>query len=120
MQIPAVDMPLVQKGQQVRLQFDGFPAIVFSGWPQASYGTFGGTVTAIDPSVDSNGKFKIWVVPDSKKQWPAQLRYGGGVKGIALLKDVPIVYELWRQLNGFPAEYYKPGDEAETKQKNEK
>ena len=24
-----------------------------------------------------------------------------------LLKDVPIWYELWRQINGFPPEYYK-------------
>ncbi|MBC7913501.1 MAG: HlyD family efflux transporter periplasmic adaptor subunit, partial [Pyrinomonadaceae bacterium] len=107
MQISAVDMPLVQKNQRVRLQFDGFPAIVFSGWPQASYGTFAGTVSAIDPSVNSSGKFKIWVVPEGKKPWPSQLRFGGGAEGIALLNDVPIIYELWRQLNGFPAEYYK-------------
>jgi multidrug resistance efflux pump len=107
MKIPAVDMPLVQNGQKVRLQFDGFPAIVFSGWPQASYGTFGGKVSAIDPSVNPDGTFRIWVVPDDR-QWPKQLRYGGGAQGIALLNDVPIVYELWRQLNGFPAQYYTP------------
>jgi multidrug resistance efflux pump len=108
MKIPAVDMPLVQKGQRIRLQFDGFPAIVFSGWPQASYGTFGGKVSAIDPSVNADGTFRIWVVPDEKRLWPKQLRYGGGAQGIALLNDVPIVYELWRQLNGFPAQYYNP------------
>jgi hypothetical protein len=36
------------------------------------------------------------------------LRIGGGANGIALLKDVPIWYELWRNINGFPREYYKP------------
>jgi multidrug resistance efflux pump len=117
--IPAVDMALVQKGQKVRLQFDGFPAIVFSGWPQASYGTFGGNVSAIDPSIDPDGTFRMWVVPDGKRPWPKQLRYGGGARGIALLKDVPIIYELWRQLNGFPAEYYQSGA-TEKKEKHEK
>jgi len=39
---------------------------------------------------------------------------GGGANGIALLKDVAIGYELWRNINGFPPEYYK-AKEAETK-----
>ncbi len=120
MKIPAVDMPLVQKEQKIRLQFDGFPAIVFSGWPQASYGTFGGKVLAIDPSVNTDGTFRIWVVPDDKKQWPKQLRYGGGAQGIALLNNVPVVYELWRQLNGFPAQFYQPNTNTEKAEKNEK
>jgi hypothetical protein len=33
---------------------------------------------------------------------------GGGAIGMMLLKDVPIWYELWRQINGFPPEYYTP------------
>ncbi|WP_207427402.1 HlyD family secretion protein [Pedobacter sp. SYSU D00535] len=118
--ISPVDMPLIKPGQRVRLQFDGFPAIVFSGWPQASYGTFGGKIATVDPSINPNGKFRIWVVPDGEKPWPQQLRYGGGTQGIALLKDVPIIYELWRQLNGFPPEYYKGPSETEKKEKNEK
>ena len=32
---------------------------------------------------------------------------GSGAQGIALLKDVPIWYELWRNINGFPPDYYK-------------
>jgi hypothetical protein len=32
---------------------------------------------------------------------------GSGASGIALLNDVPIWYELWRQLNGFPPDYYE-------------
>ena len=29
---------------------------------------------------------------------------------MALLKNVPIWYELWRQLNGFPPDYYQDKD----------
>ncbi|MBC7760095.1 MAG: HlyD family efflux transporter periplasmic adaptor subunit [Phormidesmis sp. FL-bin-119] len=105
--VDPVDLPLINKGQKVRLQFDGFPAIVFSGWPDSSYGTFGGKISAVDPSISTNGKFRVWVVPDEKdKPWPNQIKYGSGAKGIALLKDVTVLYEMWRQLNGFPPEYY--------------
>ena len=30
---------------------------------------------------------------------------GSGVYGWALLDDVPVWYELWRQINGFPPDY---------------
>eukprot|EP01035_Chromulina_nebulosa_P030814 gene30814-40992_t len=40
MYVEPIDLPLVNKGQLVRIQFDGWPAIVFSGWPNASFGTF--------------------------------------------------------------------------------
>jgi hypothetical protein len=47
------------------------------------------------------------VVEDKNdKPWPRQLRLGTGASGIALLKDVPIWYELWRNINGFPPDYY--------------
>lgn len=105
-----VDLPLLARGQKVRFWFDGFPAIVFSGWPNASYGTFGGEISAIEGSVSDNGMFRILVSedPDDKK-WPRQLRIGTGAQGMALLKNVPIWYELWRNINGFPPDYYKPG-----------
>lgn len=121
--IEPVDLPLIVKGQKVRLQFDGFPAIVFSGWPNSSYGTFGGKITAIDPSISTNGKFRAWVAPDKNdKPWPKKLSYGAGAKGIALLKDVPVFYELWRKLNGFPPEYYTETsvNQVDKKQKSEK
>lgn len=103
-----VDLPLLDKGQKVRFMFDGFPAIVFSGWPQASYGTFGGVVTAIENSVSDNGKFRVLVAEDPKdRKWPPELKMGTGAAGFALLKDVPVWYELWRNINGFPPEYYK-------------
>ncbi|MES2266773.1 MAG: HlyD family efflux transporter periplasmic adaptor subunit [Bacteroidota bacterium] len=103
------DLPLVHSGQLVRIQFDGFPAIVFSGWPQASYGLFSGRVVAVDNSIDAMGKFKVWVKPDeSTKPWPPNVRYGTGCQAIALLNNVPVWYELWRKINGFPADFYKP------------
>jgi hypothetical protein len=36
---------------------------------------------------------------------------------MALLNDVPIGYELWRQLNGFPPNYYLPEGATKTKKK---
>ena len=102
-----VDLPLVSPGQQVRFLFDGFPAIVFSGWPQASYGTFAGIVSSIENDVSANGTFRVLVREDSVyRKWPAQLKIGTGANGIALLKDVPIWYELWRNINSFPPDYY--------------
>lgn len=107
--IRPVDVPLIAIGQKVQFLFDGFPAIVFSGWPNASYGTFRGKVVAVESSVSANGKFRILVAEDSTyKPWPVQLRVGTGAQGIALLKDVPVWYELWRNINGFPPDYYKP------------
>ena len=103
------DMPLINMGQLVRIQFDGFPAIIFSGWPQASYGLFSGRISAIDNTIDDSGKFKVWVIPqEGDKKWPENLRYGTGCQAIALLEDVPIWYELWRQFNGFPPNFYSP------------
>jgi multidrug resistance efflux pump len=107
-----VDLPLLAKGQKVRILFDGFPAIVFSGWPQASYGTFGGVVAAVESNVSTNGQFRILIKEDTAdKRWPDLLMMGTGALGIALLKDVPIWYELWRNINGFPPEYYRPKEE---------
>ena len=107
-----VDLPLVAKGQKVRFLFDGFPAIVFSGWPNASYGTFGGRIAAVENSVSANGNFRVLVAEDpNDKPWPNQLKMGTGANGIALLKNVPVWYELWRNVNGFPPDYYKPTTE---------
>lgn len=104
-----LDLPLLAPGQKVRFMFDGFPAIVFSGWPKASSGTFGGEIVAIESNVSMNGKFRVLVKEDpTDKPWPYQLKMGTGAQGIALLKDVPVWYELWRNINGFPPDYYKP------------
>ncbi len=107
--VEPMDLPLVTINQKVRFIFDGFPAIVFSGWPSASYGTFSGEVVAIENSVSSNGKFRVLIRDDMgyKKRWPLALKIGAGTQGIALLKDVPVWYELWRNINGFPPDFYK-------------
>ena len=72
-------------------------------------GTFAGKVFAVEKSVSPNGKFRVLVAEDPKeKPWPKQLRIGSGAKAMALLKDVPIWYEIWRNINGFPPDYYNP------------
>jgi multidrug resistance efflux pump len=105
--IKPMDLALINKGQDVRLQFDGYPAIVFSGWPNSSYGTFAGKISAIETNRNENGQFRVLIIPDQKeKNWPSNLKIGTGAQGFALLNDVPIWYELWRQLNGFPPDFY--------------
>lgn len=108
MYIKPIDLPLLEKEQKVRIQFDGWPAIVFSGWPNTSYGTYGGKVVAIDNFISKNGMYRVLVAPDKDDHsWPDALRVGAGTKNMVLLKDVPIWYELWRKVNGFPPDYYK-------------
>ncbi|MGV3611044.1 MAG: HlyD family secretion protein [Fluviicola sp.] len=109
--VSPVDLPLVHLGNEVRLQFDGWPAIVFSGWPMVSYGSYGGKVVAIDNFVGTNGKYRVLVAPDKNDHpWPKELRMGVAVKTMTLLDNVPVWYELWRKINGFPPNYYLPAD----------
>ncbi|NQZ44239.1 MAG: HlyD family efflux transporter periplasmic adaptor subunit [Flavobacteriaceae bacterium] len=107
--VEPIDLPLLHIGEKVRIQFDGWPAIVFSGWPNVSYGTYGGTVVAIETFISENGKYRVLLAPDADDHdWPKDLWVGSGANTIALLEDVPIWFELWRQLNGFPPNYYQP------------
>ena len=107
MYVQPVDLPLIKIGNRVRFIFDGWPAIVFSGWPKISNGTFGGIVVAIDQHAGSNNQYRVLVKEDPEEvPWPELLKIGSGADGIALLNDVPVWYELWRQLNGFPADFY--------------
>lgn len=116
--VQPIDLPLVHVGEEVRIQFDGWPAIVFSGWPNVSYGTYGGKVVAIDRFISENGKYRVLLAPDSNDhEWPKDLRAGSGATTIALLEDVPIWFELWRQLNGFPPNYYQPENDMATAKK---
>ena len=104
-----IDVPLIHVGENVRIQFDGWPSIVFSGWENLSYGTYGGVVVAIDKFISDNGKYRVLLAPDPEDHaWPNQIRVGSGATTIALLEEVPIWYELWRNLNGFPPDYYQP------------
>jgi hypothetical protein len=105
----------------VRFIFDGFPAVVFSGWPEASYGSFGGKIIAIESNRSENGLFRLLVIEDKDdRPWPKDLKMGTGASGFALLKDVPVWYELWRNINGFPADYYKDSKPVNTSKEAKK
>lgn len=107
--VAPLDVPLLTKGEKVRVWFDGWPTVVFSGWPNMSYGTFGGKIVAIENFISENGKYRVLIAPDaSEEKWPKQLSIGAGARTIALLDNVPIWFEIWRNLNGFPPNYYKP------------
>ena len=102
------DLPLLRLGDKVQIRFDGWPAVVISGWPESSTGVFQGNVVAIDKFISDNGYYRILISPDNKKkEWPELLSVGTGANTFILLNVVPIWYEFWRQLNGFPADYYE-------------
>lgn len=104
-------VPLVSTGRKVRLQFSGWPGLQFSGWPSVAVGTFAGEIVAIDATSDDAGKYRVLVKPDHQRirdkqdaEWPdpQTLRPGTKAIGWIILDEVPVWYELWRILNGFP------------------
>ncbi len=108
MDLKPMNLPLVEEGQHVRIQFDGWPAVVFSGWPNVSYGTFGGEVVAVNQVPDKKGHYNVLIRPGGEgKDWPDELGIGGGTDNMILLDEVPVWYEIWRRINGFPPNYYK-------------
>ncbi len=108
------DAPLVTPGREVRLQFEGWPAVQFVGWPSVAVGTFAGKVAFVDPSADGSGRFRVVVVPDpeAEEPWPESrfLRQGARARVWLLLNEVSVAYELWRQINGFPPSMPAPPD----------
>ncbi|OYP28929.1 HlyD family secretion protein [Rhodopirellula sp. MGV] len=108
MKVNGNDMPLIKEGDRVRMQFEGWPAVQFVGWPSVAVGSFGGKVNRVFPTDDGNGSFRVIVVPDNhferENGWPDSryLRQGVRATGWVLLRRVPLGYEVWRQLNGFP------------------
>jgi multidrug resistance efflux pump len=112
--VDPIDLPLINRGEKVRVWFDGWPTIVFSGWPEMSYGTFGGEIVAIENFISDNGKYRILIAPDkAEANWPSKISIGSGAETIALLDTVPIWFEVWRILNGFPPNYYKTTSKIE-------
>jgi adhesin transport system membrane fusion protein len=97
------DAPLILKGSEVRLEFEGWPAIQVAGWSNIGFGTFPGKVAFVDPTDNGTGNFRVMIVP-SNEQWPSArfLKQGISAKGWILLDKVTIGYEIWRLLNGFP------------------
>ncbi|WP_298366797.1 biotin/lipoyl-binding protein [uncultured Lutibacter sp.] len=121
MYIRPIDLPLMHIGESVRVQFDGWPAIVFSGWPNVSYGTYGAKVVAVENFISDNGMFRVLLAPDlNDVDWPKAIRVGSGAKAIALLEDVPIWFELWRQINSFPPNFYQPNKKLDSSKNKKK
>lgn len=105
--VDGMDVPLILNNSDVRLQFEGWPSVQFSGWPSVAVGTFAGKVSVIDLVSSEDGKYRLLVrptlpVPEKDQPWPKQLRQGSGVYGRVILRSVPLWYEIWRLLNGFP------------------
>ena len=121
--VKGVDAPLITPGSHVRLQFEGWPAVQFAGWPSVAVGTFGGNVTSVDATDNGNGEFRIVVQPDKAEMaWPNDqyLRQGVRANGFILLKQVPLWYEIWRKLNGFPPTVAKPKTEDKSESASKK
>ena len=105
--VKPIDMPLIEIGAPAQFVFDGWPTMVFSGWPDLSYGTFPGEIYAVDNALQPTGNYRVLVkMAVDKKQWPEQLKIGVGARAYMLLKTVPVWYEIWRQLSGFPPDFY--------------
>jgi multidrug resistance efflux pump len=112
-------------GSHVRLQFEGWPAVAVVGPFRAPRGTFGGEVILVDPTDNGRGQFRVVVAPkpdrvkvdgrEVDEDWPdpSILRQGVRSTGWILASRVPLWYETWRQLNGFPAT--PPGGAQESK-----
>jgi len=99
------DLPLVRIGNHARMQFEGWPSLQFSGWPAIAVGTFGGQVAVLDPTDDGSGMFRVLIRPEpDDRPWPNEqyLRQGLRANGWIMLGTVPLGYEIWRRINGFP------------------
>jgi multidrug efflux pump subunit AcrA (membrane-fusion protein) len=104
------DAPLLSVGRQVRLQFEGWPAVQFAGWPSVAVGSFGGVIGVVDPGAGEDGRVRVIVFPAPGEEWPDAhyLRQGVRVIGWVLLDTVRLGWELWRQFNGFPPTLRQP------------
>ncbi len=102
--VNGVDLPFLRVGQDVRLQFEGWPVLQFSGLPELSTGTFLGTVDFIDPSDDGQGRFRLLINRKDGFVWPApeRLRQGVRTRGWVQMGTVPLWFEIWRTMNDLP------------------
>jgi multidrug efflux pump subunit AcrA (membrane-fusion protein) len=111
----AEDNGTVYPGSDVRIAFEGWPAVQMIGWPNLAVGTFGGEVIFVDATDDGKGRFRVVVAPKPdtvdrgsgpvEVGWPEKgrwLRQGVKANAWIMLRQVPLWYEIWRQINGFP------------------
>lgn len=116
------DAPLIQKGMEARIQFEGWPSIQIPGWPSFAINTFGGKVFLVDQASSFQGKFRVLITEEEK--WPSNqfLRLGANARAFISLRETNLIGELWRQLNRFPPILEPVKDELrnmlEKKQKN--
>ena len=66
--------PLIEKEAGYSFYLMGFIIIVFSGWSNASYGTFS-VVVAVENAVSPNGKFRVLVIEDDRKKKKKKKRW---------------------------------------------
>ena len=57
------DVALVHPGRPVRIAFEGWPAIQFSGWPVLGGGLFDGRGRSVDHATSANELFRVLVEP---------------------------------------------------------
>ena len=85
------------------------------GWPQLAIGTFGGEVVFVDAADNGKGQFRVVVGPSDDivdrgdgpvtVGWPDKdrwLRQGARANAWIMLNQVPLWFEIWRKINGFP------------------
>lgn len=110
LKISDFNMPLIKEGLPVRIRFHGWPVLHITGWPAIRFGTFGGIIQKIDPVLHEPGSYYAYVIEDPKEPWPDHdhLRIGTYATAWVALSDVPIWYEIWRLLNGFPSNMVTP------------
>lgn len=115
--LPEFDMPLVKEGLPARIWFYGWPTINIPGWPVVRYGTFEGVVERVDPVKHEDGVYYAFVVETEDEKWPPSdvLRPGSRATVWIRLSVVPIWYEIWRKLNGFPPNMVEPKAEKDAK-----
>lgn len=115
--LPEFDMPLVKEGLPARIWFYGWPAINIPGWPAVRYGTFEGVVERLDPVRHEDGVYYAFIVETEDEKWPTSdiLRPGSRATVWIRLATVPIWYEIWRKLNGFPPIMVEPKEKKDGK-----
>lgn len=101
--ISGQDMWFVEKGQPVRVEFEGWPSVQIPGWPSIAIGTFKAQVHLVDYASSQNGKFRVLVTP-ADEPWPSTnfLKLNSSAKATVFLAPTRVGKEIWRKLNNYP------------------
>lgn len=101
--ISGQDISFVEKGQPVRVEFEGWPSVQVPGWPSIAIGTFKAQVHLVDYASSQNGKFRVLVTP-ADEPWPSSnfLKLNASAKATVFLAPTRVGKEIWRKLNNYP------------------